>query len=558
MLRYVAPLLLFSLLLFSCASPPEARPENGTGPSLIDESEKIIKARSDIAIGSPDSLRRAINELATSEAKESEVGRDLLYVASNVFNILYPLLDHPDVLILPPPASSFYAGLIASIKSGNYPQVPQAQASFITLIIPPLTIFYSAKNEVEELASEALDRAANLNPDSVLPYLIRAVIAERNGEYDQAYLLFDAALKVAPSCYPARYGLARTGYQLGEYEEAYRSVTLLKTAFQDNIELLTLSTRILLGLKRYQDADKENQEALKLSPDDTTGLLLRIQILYVLGTNDPYAKRLLSRVEQELPNDIQVLRLKTRYLIKDGELEEALSVVQRSLDLFPADDEFKNLYGKLLIDTGRSDQGREVIETTLEGDPNSVANLEILLQQAENEENWTRAGEYVQRILELDRSPPYLRRAVTIYTAYERYVTAVGFAAMLAENSEVTAADLIEYARILVVLERNPQAKEVLIEALDKAETGKMRSVIHYRLSTIADTPEERYSALQDSLFEDPQNIETLIGYSSYFEQQEDYVNARKWLARAVDLLPEGEGLDIRKHLGELEEIAGE
>jgi tetratricopeptide (TPR) repeat protein len=335
-------------------------------------------------------------------------------------------------------------------------------------------------------------------------------------------------------------------------------VTLLKTAFQGNIEFLMLSTRILYGLGRYDAADKENQDALLLDPDNTTGLLLRIQILDVLGTNDPYAKRLLSRVERELPDDADVLRLKARFLIKDGELEEALTVVEGALELFPDDDEFKKTYGRLLIDTGRSDQGKEVIENTLEKDPDSVENLEILLGQAEEEGNWAQAGEYIQRILEIDRSPDYLRRAVRIYTNYERYVTAVGFAAMLADEPEVTTDDLVEYAQVLVVLERSSQARDILNRALEGADTSRVRSLIHYRLGQIAETPEERYSALQDSIFEDPQNIEALAGYSAYFEELGDFVNARKWMARAVALLPDDEGEQLRSRLAELEEKAGE
>jgi len=559
MLRYFALLIPLVFLAFACASsPPEVTPENGPNPSLQDESERITQARADIAIGSPNSLSRAINDLDASEARESEVGRDLLFVAANVHSILYPLLDPPDVGIVPPPTTSSYSQMIQSIKAGSYPEVPPEQASFITLIVPTLTIFYSTNLEVEELAFEAVEQAAGLNPESVLPYLIRGFLEERRGELEDAYLFFDEALKIAPSCYPARYGLARTGNKLGKNEEAYRSITLLKTAFPGNIGFLTLSTRILFDLGRYDEANKENQEALKLDPDDVASLLLRIRILEVLGTNDPYAKRLLARVEVSLPDDSEVLRMKLRFLMKDSELEEALQTAERALTLYPEDNEFEKAYGKLLIETGRADEGKKVLEETLGDDPGSIDKLEILLNQAEADENWAQAGEYIQRILEIDRSPEYLRRAVVIYTAYERYVTAVGFASMLAESDEATAGDLIEYARILSTLERYSGAKEVLNNAIAKAENGRMRSKIHYKLSTIADTAEERYAALQDSVFEDPQNIDALVGYSDYFENRGDYENARKWLSRAVVLLPEGEGAALRSHLAELEVLAGE
>ncbi|MBN1685615.1 MAG: hypothetical protein JW852_03125 [Spirochaetales bacterium] len=558
MLRYFAPLLLLGLLIVACASPPEAVPGNGANQALRDESQLITAARTDITIGSPDSLRRAISDLDASDARESEVGRDLLYLASNVYLILYPLLDHPAVDIVPPPATSTYSKMITSIKAGIYPEIPPGQASFITLIVPTLTVFYSTSVGVEERASQALAQAVTLNPDSVVPFLVQGVLAERRRELGNAYLFFDAALKVSPSCYPARYGLARTGHLLGKNEEAYRSVTLLKTTFPGNIEFLNLSTQILFDLGRYAEADKENQEALKLEPDNLNSLLLRIRILEVLGTNDPYAKRLLSRIEQQLPQNPEVMRMTMRFLIKDGELERALPVAERAHSLFPDDNEFEKTYGKLLIDTGRIEEGRQVIENTLEDDPDSIDKLEILLSQAEEEKNWARAGEYVQRILELDRSPEYLRRAVDIYTAYGRYVTAVGFAAMLSDKPEVTATDLMEYAGILVTLGQTAQARGVLNDALEIAQNGQVRSVIYYTLSTIADTPEERYAALQDSLFEDPQNRDTLVGYSDYFETLGDYNNARKWLGRAVDLLPEGEGEELRSHLAELEEIVGE
>jgi len=129
---------------------------------------------------------------------------------------------------------------------------------------------------------------------------------------------------------------------------------------------------------------------------------------------------------------------------------------------------------------------------------------------------------------------------------------------MLAESPAASAPDLIEYARILSILERYGQAREELNAALGKAGSGRMRSAIYYTLSTIAETPEERYAALQDAVFEDPQNISALVGYSEYFENQGDYVNARKWLSRAVVLLPDGEGQELRLRLAELEGLVDE
>ncbi len=566
MLRYGALCILSIVLTIACASNPEVVPDNETGLSFQDESALIMDGRTAISVGSPDSLRRVLVDFGSSDVSQSEVGRDLLFVASRMFAILYPLLEPPDVAILPPPSSSLYVRLFEQIEAGRYPLVPADQVSFLTLVLPPLTILSSEGSRVDERAAVALEQAAvaleqaaTLNPDSVLPFLLQGIIAERNGRLGDAYVLFDAALKVAPTCYPARHGLARVNYKSGRYEDAYRSTVLLKNTFPDNATFLTLNTRILIALERYADAEKENQEALKQFSDDPPPpslLLLRVQILEVLGSNDPFARRLLTRVEEEMPDNIDVLRLKTRFLEKEGNLVEALATLERALDLYPSDDEFRSKYGRLLIETGRSAEGTEVIENTLADNPDSVESLEILLAQAERNVEWAVAGDYIQRILEFDASPSYLRKAVKIYSALERYVTAFGYAAMLAEDTNVSAEDLMVYADILIVLERFDRARAVLNDARDGAETGRQRSAIWFTLSTIAESEEEQKAALQQSLFEDSLNFDTLVHLSAYFEEQGDFRKARQFLSQAVILRPENS--EVKAHLADLENKSDE
>jgi tetratricopeptide (TPR) repeat protein len=556
MLRYGSLCILAILFMTACASNPEAVPEGDGGLSLQDETEAINDGRTAIAVGSPDSLRRVLVEIGSSDIRQSEVGRDLLFAASRMFSMLYPLLEPPDVTVLPPPSSSLYVRLFDQIVAGTYPQVPPDQVSFLTLILPPLTILYSEEPQVDEQAVQALDQAATLNPDSVLPFLLHGMIAERNDRLEDAFVLFDTALKVAPSCYPARHGLARVLYKTGQYEDAFRTTSLLKNTFPDNVTFLTLNTRILFALGRFTDAEKENQDALRLDAGDTSLLLLRVQILEKLGSNDPFARRLLSIVEESMPDNIDVLRMKARFLEKEGNSEAAIEVLERAIELHPGDDEFESRYGRLLIETGRSVEGKEVIENRLEDDPDSVDSLEILLAQAEKSEDWAEAGDYIQRVLELDASPAYLRKAVRIYSALERYVTAVGYAAMLAEDPEVSADDLEVHADILIVLERYERARSVLNDARERADTGRQRSSIWFTLSTIAEDEEERKAALQQSLFEDSLNFDTLVSLSAFFEERGDYRKARQFLSQAATLRPEDR--TIGAHLAELQEKADE
>lgn len=551
MVRTGVCVILILAIFSSCASNPEVPEENPTGISFQEESQLLTDAITAIAIASPDSLRRALEHLGSPDVSESERGRELAFVALRLFDILYPLIDPPEFAALPPPTGSIYPNMFDEIENGRYPTVSQEDASFLTLVLPPLSILYTMRGEVVAQSSEALAQAIQLNPNSMLPYLLQGVIAERSAMLGDAELYFDRALQIAPSCYPARINLARVYYLTGQNDPAYASISILKGNFPDNSEILALSSRILFSRGQNEDAAQEVLNAIRADhEEDVTLLLLRAQILEAMGT-DSQARRLLSIVETQMPNDREVLVLKIELLRKSDDLNGAISVLEHAIALFPDDEELRGMYGKLLIDAGRSEEGKQLLVETLEQDPDSVESLEILLGEAETRENWRDAGEYIQRLLELDTSPEYLRRAVLIYRALGRNVTAAGYAELLSRDPGVMIEDLTAFGQILIELERNEQAAEVLAEALEGADTGRQRSDIFYHQSRITHDDNLKLDSLNRSLYWDPQNFDALVAISALFESQGNIRKAQQWLNQAVLLRPENENL--RKKLEELQ-----
>ena len=292
MLRIGVCVILVLVVFSSCASNPGIEPGETPEISLQEESQVLTDASTSIAIASPESLQRALLSLILSDISESERGRELVFVALRLYAILYPLLNPPEIAVLPPPTGSIYPGMFEDIENGRYPSVSQEEASFLTLVLPPLAVLFTERGEVIALGAVALAQAIQLNPDSALPYLLQGVIAERNSRLEDAGLYYDRALQIAPSCYPARINLARVYYLLGRLDPAHASVSILKGNFPGNSEILTLSSRILFSQGKNEDAAQEVLNAIRAgSEEDVDLLLLRAQILEAMGT-DSQARRL--------------------------------------------------------------------------------------------------------------------------------------------------------------------------------------------------------------------------------------------------------------------------
>ena len=345
-------------------------------------------------------------------------------------------------------------------------------------------------------------------------------------------------------------------FALGRYSDASTALTFLKTSFPDNVELLTLNTRVLFALDRLEDAQAESQKAIILSGESGALYLLRAQILFAMVGRDSGARRMLNLASAELENDSEYMRLDGALLVREERFDEAIAVYESAIVLYPEDEDFPVRLGKLLNDVGQSDAGTTVLKDALSDGGDNIDVLKALLKSAVDREEYAEAGEYIQLILDLDDSDENLRQAVEIYLVLERYFIAASFSAMLADSADALPEDLITYGRILMSQEKADQAKEAFLKALDVAAVGDTRSIAHFELSKIAETPAERQQSLRLALGEDPQNFDALVEYSLYFEELEDYRNARQWLMQAVDLRPENE--ELSKRLQDINSKVGE
>lgn len=557
MSRRVILLCLCISAILGCATPPspvEETPSPDDSASSVPpetESNIITDSQTQIVIASPESLTSVISELGNSDAGGSELGRELIFIAQKILQIVYPLIEPPAVKVLPPPTNSIYPRLFEDVESGQYPGITVDEASFVALLIPPLALLESDAPDVTEASVSALNRILALIPGSVLAHFLLGLTEERSGNLDGAYERYSDAARGAESCYPAYIGMARVGLARKDYQTAREILETLSGNLPADRQILGLQARATFLGGDPEGADPLVADALQLVSTDLDLLLLRALILEALG-KDEMAGRLLTRVETGMSDNIDVLLLKAKLLEKEERYEEALAVFQKGAELYPEDIGFARELGRLLIKTGRGDEGRAQLNSTLEKEPDQVDSLEILLIDAMTKQDWPAASGYVQRILEIVNDVKYLHSDVIVNMNMGDYERAVVSADELYLQDPENATYALLLSRALIGAGDIERAGDILSQALENESEGLVASDLFYYRSLTAQTREARLDDLRESIYQNGQNVVALIAISDLFESLENISNARRYLKQAVTLRPDDE--ELKEKLAQLEQ----
>lgn len=559
MSRRATLLSLWISVVIGCSSTPS--PVDETPPadtaqnvSLEEESKIIEQSRTNIAIGSPDSLISAIDDLAASDVKDSEIGRELIYIAQKILFIAYPLIETPAVEVLPPPTDSIYPALFDEVENGRYPRVTGEEATFITLLVPTLALLRGESADVVEASVNALDQVLSFNSGSVLAQFLRGYSEELLRNMDAARSRYSEATVLSESCYPAFWGMARIDIEKEDYDSARDILAKLSEKLPSDPQILGLLARATFLSGDPEAAEPLVFEALALSRQNLDLFLLRAQILEALG-DDRNAGNLLTIVESDRPDDIEVLLLRAKLLEKEERYEEALIVVQRGAGLYPDNLDFSKDLGRLLIRTGRAEEGRTQLEQTLEKEPDKIESLELLLIDTITKQEWPAAAGYVERILRIANDAKYLRSAIVVYMAMSDFETAADYADELYAVDPDSVDSALPVSRALIAVGEMERARGILTDAVENSTDALEKSEIYYLRSFTAQSLAEKGEDLQQSLLQNPQNVVALIDYSDFFEEAGDIKRAHRWLRQAVILRPEDE--QLQKKLDELAQQLG-
>jgi tetratricopeptide (TPR) repeat protein len=186
-----------------------------------------------------------------------------------------------------------------------------------------------------EKALAAFRRAASLDSWSFQDHLSLAQTCERLGRYPEAAAAYARAAELDPKSFQAILGAAKCALAAGDYIKSLAYCELAEQADKPG-EVLPLLARVYEGQKNYSQAIRVYHRLLVLNGNDPN-VLLSLGVAYTKAQQYEKAGPVLVSVTQLRPQDGAAFRHLGYCFVKLGNIEQALQMYRRAVDLDASD-----------------------------------------------------------------------------------------------------------------------------------------------------------------------------------------------------------------------------
>ncbi|MBI3761068.1 MAG: tetratricopeptide repeat protein [Chloroflexi bacterium] len=220
-------------------------------------------------------------------------------------------------------------------------------------------------------------RAVELEPESAEYVLGLARALAREGDLADAAGHYERATKLKPGSAMAWCERGELALQLADWESAAQCFAKAIALAPANAAALMGGARAALALGRVLEAQTKTNAALRLRPEDPAALACLADVCAARG-DTAGALEANSKAMSHTPDgeDTTALYLSRAQILRAaGQLDEAISTLQRLVKLQPSSDEAYGLLGDALIVTRRFDEAIEAYRQAISIAPGSAAHL---------------------------------------------------------------------------------------------------------------------------------------------------------------------------------------
>jgi tetratricopeptide (TPR) repeat protein len=461
--------------------------------------------------------------------------------AAALLRSVYP--DLP-VRYLPPdaPVTSAYTRILRNVDRGIYTPPPADSRDFLEYILPFLAYYPEPQGNTRLRDTlPDLEKAAALNPDSVLPSLFRGFVYEKEGSAGEAETAYREVLENAADCYPAELGLIRIMNGRGEGEQAASRLVELLVRYPDNMGIKKELARNYAAAGNWSGAEAAIAEILQRNPRDGEFLLLKAYTAMEQGRYQEAQAPLDTYASIDSGNR-QYLFLRARlqaesYRNRDSALNYLRSIIRSR----PDDTEALVYMAGLLMESVRPEdaaEGRTILANLL-GKPNPNPEvLSLAVKDTIRREAWREARELLERLLARRRNNEDLLDAYRVERGLGNSAAALGYARELfnreGAGEEATAA----YLTALIDTGRQSEALRIIEQRLQAVSGGAQKSRYYYLRSRLRNNDDAAMNDLRSSLFEDPRNLDALVAMFEIYHRRRDERRAVYYLKQALALDP--------------------
>jgi tetratricopeptide (TPR) repeat protein len=512
------------------------------GAGIVDEIRALIE------IGIPDSLNEALDLIQNRELDTSEFGRIMNYVVITFFRTIYPDLT----TMLPrtdPPPNHAYTVIIRNAAQGVYSPPPADSSDFLECILPFLAFFTPNGTKSYATALPSLRRAAELNPDSVLPPYFLGFVYEYTGSLKEARSSFERAAARSEACYPAAIGLARVMDASGQKQAAASILQELVNKYPDN---MAIKRQLALNYYNNNDWSRAESAIAEILQKDNRSSDFSLMYARALVENGQLiqAQDSLEQYASINPNNRLYLFLRARIQAEGYHNRDAALTYLRAILRSPMiNDEISIYTAGLLLESRREDdrnEGRSLLRSLLNEPRPSFPLILLAFQEALRQKAWEEAAVYLDRVLAEDRAA-HLLDAYTIENGRGNKQAALAYANEFHQQNPSSEEGTFALASMFIETGAHSEAGRLIENRLQKLAGGSVKSQYYYLRSSLRTNEAEALEDLRSSNFEDPRNLRALIGLFKAYQQQGDERRAIFYLKQALALDPEAPELQAYK-----------
>lgn len=389
-------------------------------------------------------IPRAMNELDRAVAADPE-DVDTLFLKAGLLATVERLDEaaalYQDILDIDPTYEEAAVFLAAIYEEQGHPKKMRKLLEEFTEANPQAGVawyelgrLYLQAEQWEE-AKNAFSQAARINPDYILAWIGLGFSCEELNDREGAIQAYQTALDLKPTDRVIRQELINLYIRSNDPDAAMAEI--------DRLEILgggLSETRISRGIVLYQQGETlaalaEFNQVLEQEPDNQQALYLvglclsrlnridqaietyekiprdsayyysaRVALAYLLVkvSRGGDALAMLDLLEQDNPDDADILRARATVLSELGRYEQAEEALQRARKLQPDDTDVIYSLAMLYERTGRWQEAIEMMEKILEQNPNDANALNFIgYTLADHESDLPRAEKLLARAMEL-------------------------------------------------------------------------------------------------------------------------------------------------------------
>jgi putative PEP-CTERM system TPR-repeat lipoprotein len=230
----------------------------------------------------------------------------------------------------------------------------------------------AARERKLDETSQLIDRAIASEPKHATAWLMKGHLARFKTDRAGAAAAYEKILEFSPENFPALLNITSLYIVAGNLDDARKRLDQLRKLAPNHPQTTHLIALIEFRKKKYTAARDAVLQTLKVAPNQLESVLLAGVVELALGSHVQSQPHLV-RVLQQAPGSIYARKLLIRSLLKTGQLQRAIEVLEPGLRQTQEDGQLMGIAGEVYLQNNEFAKAEQYFEMSAKLDPKSAA-----------------------------------------------------------------------------------------------------------------------------------------------------------------------------------------